>query len=140
VKRILVIDDEAFVARLIGQVLQAANVEHILEYCSDGGLGRAMADQGHYDLITLDLGMPHMDGVEALQELKRNPKSAHIPVVVVTGKRNPYLHERVMELGAVAVVTKPFDTRELGNILRLIIARAEAEPPNSRGPSSLPPA
>jgi CheY-like chemotaxis protein len=122
VKRVLVIDDEPFVARLITEVLKASNLECDVDYCSDGGQGRAKAAQGEYDAISLDLAMPLMDGIEALEEMKRNPKSAHIPVVVVTGQRDPALHQRAMELGAAAVVTKPFDFWELGNTFRLIFA------------------
>ena len=121
-KRVLVIDDEPLVARSITQVLKQANLECRLDYCSDGGQGRAKAAQGQYDLITLDLGMPFMDGIEALEEMKRNPKSAEIPVIVVTGKSDPALHQRAMDLGAAAVVTKPFSVWQLGNTIRLVFA------------------
>lgn len=84
-KRILVIDDEPVVAQLIGLALQKANLEHTLDYCSDGGQGRVKAAEGIYDLIALDLAMPLMDGIAALEEIKRNPRSASIPVVVITG-------------------------------------------------------
>lgn len=121
-KRILVIDDEPLVARLLTEVLKLANLECKLDYCSDGGQGRAKAAQGQYDLISLDLAMPLMDGIEALAEIKRNPKSAHIPVVVVTARRDPAIHQRATELGAAAVISKPFNVWELGNTFRLILA------------------
>ena len=116
------IDDEPLVARLLTEVLKLANLECKLDYCSDGGQGRAKAAQGQYDLISLDLAMPLMDGIEALAEIKRNPKSAHIPVVVVTARRDPAIHQRATELGAAAVISKPFNVWELGNTFRLILA------------------
>jgi CheY-like chemotaxis protein len=130
-KRVLVIDDEPYVARLIGAALKVAQVEHSLEYCSDGGQGRAKAAQGGYDLVALDLAMPLMDGIEALQEIKRNPKSASIPVIVVTAQHDPALHQRAMELGAAALITKPFQLEQLGDIFRRVLAGEAVEPPDA---------
>jgi CheY-like chemotaxis protein len=121
-KRILVIDDDPPVARIVKAALDSVKVEHALDYCSDGGQGRAKAAQGGYDLICLDLSMPFMDGFEALGEMKRNPKSAQIPVVVITGEQEPEIHHRVMELGAAAVFTKPFEPVHLGHLLQHILA------------------
>jgi len=128
-KRILVVDDEPPIARLIEAALKAAKVEHTLEYCSDGAQGRAKAAQGQYDLITLDLHMPLMGGVEALRHMKANPKSAHIPIVVITGQQDPVFHKRVMRLGAAALVTKPFELEELGTILSKALAGEQVQPP-----------
>jgi CheY-like chemotaxis protein len=125
-KKVLVIDDEPLVARLMTEVLKMANLECRIDYCSDGGQGRAKAAQGKYDLISLDLAMPLMDGFEALEEIKRNPKSNQTPVVVVTGRLEAALHERAMQMGAAAVVTKPFNVWDLGNTLRLILAKQDA--------------
>ena len=116
------IDDDPPVARMIEVALEMARVEHVLVYCSDGGQGRAKAAQGGYDLICLDLAMPFMDGFEALGEMKRNPKSAQIPVVVITGAQEPEIRHRVLELGAAAVFTKPFEPVHLGYLLQHILA------------------
>ncbi len=128
-KRILVIDDDPPIARMIGATLKAADVEHSLDYCSDGAQGLIKAVQGGYDLITLDLHMPFMGGVEALREIGRNAKSAQTPVVVISGQQDPAFHQRVMELGAVAVVMKPFGPTDLGNLLRQILSGEPVEPP-----------
>ncbi len=135
-KRILVIDDEASVARLVAAALRTANVEHRLDYCSDGGQGRAMAARGEHDLITLDLAMPLMDGLEALEEIKRNPKSSHIPVIVVTALHDTELHEGARALGATEVVTKPFEPWELATTFRLILAGKEIKRPADAEPDS----
>ena len=133
-KRILVIDDDPPVARMIEVALEMARVEHVLDYCSDGGQGRAKAAQGGYDLICLDLSMPFMDGFEALGEMKRNPKSAQIPVVVITGAHEPEVHQRVMELGAAAIVTKPFEPMQLAGVLQQVLVGEEPEPPRGTSP------
>ncbi len=128
-KRILVIDDDPPIARMIGAALAAAQVEHSLDYCSDGAQGRMKAAEGGYDLITLDLHMPLMGGIEALREMKRNERSAQIPVVVVSGQQDPAFHKRAMELGAAAVVTKPFRPTDLGSLLRKVLSGEPVEPP-----------
>lgn len=135
-KNVLVIDDEASVARLVEGALKAANIEYHLDYCSDGGQGRALAARGQHDLITLDLAMPFMDGLEALEEIKRNPKSSHIPVIVLTALHDTSMHDGARALGATDVVTKPFDLWELVTIFRLVLARGEVEPPTGPGPQA----
>jgi len=127
-KRVLVIDDEPPVARLISAALKAAGVEHTIDYCSDGALGRTKVAQGQYDLVTLDLHMPLMGGIEALKEMKQNRKSADIPVVVITAQKDPVFHKRAMQLGAAALVTKPFQVQELGSILGQLLAGEQVEP------------
>jgi len=134
VKKILVIDDEAFVARLIKAALEAADVKHEIDYCSDGAQGRVKAAQGQYDLITLDLHMPFMGGIEALMEIKRNPTSANIPVVVVTAQSDPAFHRRALEMGAAALITKPFRSDELGRVLQQVLTGEPTEPPAPEGP------
>jgi CheY-like chemotaxis protein len=121
-KRILVVDDDAAVARSIGTALKTTDIEHSVDYCSDGAQGKARAAQGQYDLITMDIHMPLMGGVEALREIKANPKSAHIPVIVVTGQHEEVFHRRVLTLGAAAVITKPFDVKELGSLLGEVLS------------------
>lgn len=128
-KRILVVDDDPPVARLVDAALNAAKVEHSLDYCGDGAQGRAKAAQAQYDLITLDLHMPMMGGVEALREMKHNPKSAHTPIVVITGQQDPVFHKRVMRFGAAALVTKPFELEALGVVLSKALAGEHIQPP-----------
>ncbi len=131
-KRILVIDDEPAVAHMISASLRAAGVQHTIDYCSDGAEGRKKATQDQYDLITLDRSMPFMGGAEALKEIKRNAKSASIPVVMITAQNDPEFHKQAMELGAAALVTKPFRPQELADILRQVLAGGNIEPPDSK--------
>jgi len=135
-KKILVIDDEPPVARLIAEALNAAEVEHTLDYFSDGGQGRVKAAQGDYDLIALDLAMPFMDGIEALTEMKQNPKTANIPVIVVTGVTDPQLHQKAMALGAAALIVKPFRTRELADTFEQVLSGEQVGPPPPGRPGS----
>jgi CheY-like chemotaxis protein len=124
VKKVLAIDDEPYVARLLRKVLKDAWGEDVeLDWASDGGIGRLKAASGEYDLITLDIAMPMMGGLEALEEIRRNPKSAHTPVVVITGLEDPHLAADAHSLGADAFVRKPFSAQELGRIIYEIAMR-----------------
>jgi CheY-like chemotaxis protein len=121
-KTILVIDDEAPIARLIGAALKSAGVDHTVDYYSDGAQGKIKAAQGEYDLITLDINMPLMDGMEALVEMKSDPKSAATPVVVVTAEDDEGVHRDLMGAGAAAVITKPVTVEDLGKVLSQVLA------------------
>jgi len=124
VKKVLAIDDEPYVARLLRKVLKDAWGEDVeLDWASDGGIGKIKAASGDYDLITLDIGMPMMGGIEALAEMKSNPKSAHTPVVIITGMDDPNLPAQAHSLGAAGFVRKPFSAQELGRIIYEIAMR-----------------
>ena len=122
-KKVLVVDDQPTVVRLIDATLKKIGVEYVLDYCSDGAQGRLKALQRPYDLIILDLAMPFMGGLEALAEIKRDPKTADVIVVVITGIKEPAQHREAERLGAAAVVTKPFEIEEFARILRLALER-----------------
>ncbi len=124
-KRILVIDDEPSVAHLIGLSLRAAKVHHTLEYCSDGSQGRVKAAQGGYDLITLDRNMPLVGGAEVLAEIKRSGRSADTPVVIITAQKDPEFQKSVMELGAAALISKPFRPLELARVLSRLLGEGD---------------
>ncbi len=130
-RKVLVIDDDPYIPRLVSAALKENNLDHHVEYCSDGGQGRAKASQGGYDLIVLDINMPFMDGTVALAEMKRNPKSAEIPVLVLTGVSDEAVLEQMRAGGAVMVMGKPFEHWELANAVRLVLAGDELRPPKS---------
>lgn len=121
-KKILIIDDEPPIARLIGAALKTAGLEHAVDYCRDGAQGKIKAAQDEYDLITLDLNMPLMDGFEALEEMKANAKSANTPVVILTAEDDAGLHLRLRQSGAAAIVMKPVSIEDLGALLGRALA------------------
>lgn len=82
--RILIIDDQPESARLFKQLLDEHGQYRIFA-ASNGVEGVSMVARRRPDLVILDLRMPEMDGFEVLQELRSNPETANIPVLVVTG-------------------------------------------------------
>jgi len=80
----------------------------------------------HPDVIMLDVMMPGMDGPAVLAEIRRRPGLADIPVVFITARAQAHEQARFLALGAVGVITKPFDPLALAGELRAIAVRAGA--------------
>jgi len=87
-------------------------------------LGLDLASQHRPDLVPLDLHLPDMPGMEVLRRLRAGPKTADVPVVILTADATPGLISRLLEQGARALLTKPLDVTEL---LALVDAIAEEQ-------------
>jgi len=125
-RRILVVDDNRSLVRVIERLLQKAGYEVYTAFDGLEGLHKALG--GKPDLIILDIMMPKMDGYEVCRRLKGNLYTADIPVLMLTRKgkvdgprvKNAYLHEvgvqeriRGFEVGAVEFLSKPVTAKEL---------------------------
>jgi CheY-like chemotaxis protein len=108
-RTILVIDDNSYIRAIIANHLQGGGYATV--EAADGDEALACARAGGVDLIYLDVMMPKVDGFEVLRELKKDPATVGIPVVIVTayGQRENVI--RATREGAVDFVVKPF-TRE----------------------------
>jgi len=106
--RILVAEDDPSVARLYAAYAQSRG--HRVLVAKDGAETLVTAASELPDLVLLDIGMPKLDGRDVLKQLKANPKTRPIPVLVVTacgGDQN--LRDLLLELGAFDVLEKPVD-------------------------------
>ncbi len=109
--RVLVIDDEPDVRWLIRMSLE--RVGHEVIDAEDGLRGIAVAMKQRPDIIVLDLMMPVMDGYGVLAELAKDPRTASVPVVVLSAKAIPDEADRASAAGARRFMEKPFDPDEL---------------------------
>ena len=107
----LVIDDSVDVHRLLRARLKPEGLE--LVQALSGPEGLALAASNPPSVVLLDLDMPEMDGFEVLRNLKENPATQHVPVIVLSGLQSPQDKVTAFDLGAVDYVTKPFDLTEL---------------------------
>lgn len=110
-KKILVIDDEVELIKAITIRFKASGYEVIP--ASDGQEGIDKAQEFKPDLILLDIIMPKVDGYEVCKNLKTDPKTKGIPIIVFTAAGQRDMEERCMAAGAAAVIKKPFETAEL---------------------------
>jgi two-component system phosphate regulon response regulator PhoB len=111
VPHVLIVDDELDLARLIEFNLKAAGLE--TSHAADGESALRAAQQRVPDLVLLDLMLPGVNGTEVCRQLKRNPKTRHVPVIMLTAKGEELDRVVGFELGADDYVTKPFSVREL---------------------------
>ena len=82
---------------------------------AEGGEGALREVQGRpFDAIVLDVMMPGMDGPETLAAIRQLPAARNTPVIFLTAKAQPREIQRLLDLGAVGVITKPFDPLGLG--------------------------
>lgn len=107
-KRILVIDDEADIREIARMSLQMTNCWDVL-IAASGEEGVAIAATERPDVILLDAIMPGMDGLATLQRLKEDPKTQDLPVLLLTATMSPTTQQQYVQLGARAVLMKPFD-------------------------------
>jgi len=106
--RILIIDDEEDIREVAGLSLETvAGWEVFLASSGAEGIARAIEQQP--DAILLDVMMPGMDGPATFRELRGNPATAHIPVMLLTAKVQSTDQRRFADLGVEAILFKPFD-------------------------------
>lgn len=124
VKRVLVIDDEDDIREVAQASLEIiAGLEVILACSSHEGLLKAETEQP--DAILLDVMLPDMDGIAVFKHLQANPATQHIPVIFLTAKIQLFDQLHFKQLGAKAVIAKPFKPRLLASQLLVILDCAE---------------
>jgi CheY-like chemotaxis protein len=120
--KVLVIDDEMHIRRLISRILEpvgfvvvtAANGQEALEYLA------ACQNKAESlpNVITCDISLPDINGFDVLQALKNNPALAHLPVIILTALGQSNEATRAKKEGASAYLTKPFGANTLINMIR----------------------
>lgn len=106
--RLLVVDDEPMVREVVTRYLQQDG--HTVTVVADGAAALQSLAAGEFDLIVLDLMLPHVDGLSVLAELRRERTT---PVIVLTARGEEEDRIRGLQLGADDYVVKPFSPREL---------------------------
>jgi CheY-like chemotaxis protein len=120
VPRILIIDDEADIREVTALSLETiAGWQVILAPSGAQGIRRASLEQP--DAILLDVMMPDIDGPTTYQILKQNGNTAHIPVLLLTAKVQGQDRRKLDELGAAAILSKPFDPLTLADQISEIL-------------------
>jgi two-component system phosphate regulon response regulator PhoB len=125
-QRILIVEDEQDIADLIGFNLERAGFEVIKAH--DGIEGTEAAFREIPDLIVLDLMLPGRDGYGVFRELRRDSRTARIPVIMLTARAQTEDRIQGLEAGADDYLTKPFSPKELLLRVRAVLKRADAPP------------
>ncbi|MBX3468406.1 MAG: response regulator [Planctomycetes bacterium] len=115
---VLVVDDEEAMLEVYQDTLQRLGVQVVAER-DPRRCVEAFQRNGAYDLVLLDLRMPHLDGLTLLQHIRAG--HPHLPVIVITGYPSRESAERCRQLGVLHYMRKPFDPEDLLRRVRAVI-------------------
>jgi CheY-like chemotaxis protein len=118
---VLVVDDEPMMRTLCSACLQESDIL-VLE-APDGQQGLAQAVSWIPDLVITDVSMPVLDGLRLAAALRRDDRTASIPIIFLSGETSRENEDSGMALGALAYLTKPFDPQRLTSVATGVLAR-----------------
>lgn len=124
-KRILVVEDEREIADLIAYTLKKESFH--VDIASDGNEALKKLRENQYDLLILDLMLPHIQGLEICRLVRSNPSIKKTGIIIVTAKAEEFDRVFGLEMGADDYVTKPFSPRELIARVKALLRRINEE-------------
>jgi len=120
---VLVVEDRPMNAKLLRDVLAASGYD--VAEATDAETGLAIARERAPALVLMDIQLPGMDGMAAVRELKRDPRTAKIPVVAVTASAMPLERDAILRAGFDGYQAKPISVKDLlGEVRRLVAHEA----------------
>ena len=123
-RKILVVDDERHIVRLVQVNLERAGYEVAVAYDGIEALEKVAADKP--DMVVLDVMMPRMDGFDVLKKLQANADTKDIPIIMLTAKAQDADIFKGWSSGVSSYLTKPFNPRELLTFVERIFQSLEA--------------
>ncbi len=124
-QRVLIVEDDKHISRLIKYNLQKAGFE--CDVTITGEEAFEVLDRQSVNLIILDIMLPKMDGLEVCKQLKQDKRLSNIPIIMLTAKGEEIDRIVGLELGADDYVAKPFSPRELVLRVKAILKRGKIE-------------
>ncbi len=122
---VLVVDDDLLVAELLQVHLETAG--YVVRHASDGAAALRAVEAEPPDLVLLDVMMPDVDGWTVLSQVRSQPATSTLPVVLLTGKSMPADQVRGWNLGASGFLSKPFSAEDLLAKVDQVLVDAAAE-------------
>ena len=120
--RLLLIDDDARLTAMLGDYLRGAGLS--VEATASLGEGRARIAAQSFDAVVLDLMLPDGDGLDLCRELRADPRTRQLPLLMLTARAEPLDRVLGLELGADDYLPKPFEPRELLARIKALLRRA----------------
>ena len=105
-KRILIVDDEPDIRLSLRMLLEFHGYR--CEEARNGKDALHLICIQHFDLIITDYQMPHLNGIELVKKLNANLSHESIPVIIISGSLEKFLHDQALELGVQAILVKPY--------------------------------
>jgi len=120
--QVMVVDDSLTVRRLTGRLLSRAGYE--VSVAKDGVDALKQMQEGLPDLVLADIEMPRMDGLELVKKLREDPRSADLPIIIITSRIADKHRQHAFELGVNAFFGKPYQEDELLAKVAELLGRA----------------
>jgi CheY-like chemotaxis protein len=115
--KVLVVDDDPEIVTFLSTLLELEGIESSVATSAAAALEQLQ--QGAPDLVLLDIAMPDRDGIDLCKELKSDPRTAEVPVFVVSARPGKDVVERALAAGAEEFIRKPFENAELISRIRI---------------------
>ena len=119
---IILVEDDPISQALYIEAIHGAKAH--LTFCGTVSLAVSLSSVITPDVIIVDLGLPDGDGVEVIQEIRKNDQSASAYVIVATASKKTEEHQRALEAGADALLVKPIDSKDLQITLQTLSSTA----------------
>lgn len=115
-KTVLYVEDNQFNRKIVRDLL--ARTSYRLIEATDGEAGVTAAQDALPDLIIMDIQLPRLSGLDAIRRLRAEPRTAHIPVIVITSFALAGDEQKARDAGAAAYLAKPYSPRGLLQMVR----------------------
>ncbi len=109
--RVLVVDDDPEIVTFLATLLELEGIESTVATSAAAALEKL--EHGLPSLVLLDIAMPDRDGLDLCRSLKKDPRTRHVPVFVVSARPGKDVVERALAAGAEEFIRKPFENHEL---------------------------
>jgi two-component system cell cycle response regulator DivK len=121
-KTILYVEDNEFNRKIVRQLL--SQTRYRLREAPDGESGVRAAQEELPDLILMDVQLPKMSGLDATRQLRADPRTARVPIIIVTSYALSGDEQKARDAGATAYIAKPYSPRDLLSKIREIVPDA----------------
>jgi DNA-binding response OmpR family regulator len=124
-KKILIVDDDQQIVLLLASRLKANKYEIVVAYDAMQAVARAFSEKP--DLILLDIKLPAGSGIGVMDNLRNSAATSVIPVIVITAYPSPEIQQKVIEMGAVDFISKPFKAEDVLSRIRKALDEVNRE-------------
>ena len=124
-KKILIVDDDQQIVLLLASRLKANKYEILVAYDAMQAVAKAFSEKP--DLILLDIKMPAGSGISVMDNLRNSAATSVIPVIVITAYPSPEIQQKVIEMGAVDFISKPFKAEDVLSRIRKALGEVSRE-------------
>ncbi|MDD2365018.1 MAG: response regulator [Desulfuromonadaceae bacterium] len=123
-KKVLIVEDEESLLKLETILLTVKGFEVISAFTGEMAVAKIGVES--FDLVLLDIMLPDMDGFEVCRQLRQDPRTAKVPIIMLTGKKLQEDREKGILCGADSYLVKPFKSAMIIDEINLLLTRCDS--------------